>query len=200
MQYAQCFFKPRWCLSRIPLRRDWAAKPCKQQVIVSLAVGQDRTHADVKRRMLVHCVSMCLWLLAGAANGSASPDVVPKGHGTEQANAVATNTESAAGSSSDVSPAASVVELTHMEGASADIPQATSDAEAGLLSAAPAEAAGGRDDGCAVVLTTHSMEEVEVLCSRVGIMHRGRLACLGSPQRLKALYGGVRNCSPSPTS
>ena len=41
------------------------------------------------------------------------------------------------------------------------------------------------------MLTTHSMEEVEVLCSRVGIMHRGRLACLGSPQHLKALYGGA---------
>ena len=40
-----------------------------------------------------------------------------------------------------------------------------------------------------VVLTTHSMEECEALCSRVGIMHRGRLACLGSPQHLKALYG-----------
>lgn len=53
---------------------------------------------------------------------------------------------------------------------------------------------GGQTDygsGCAVVLTTHSMEEVEVLCSRVGIMHRGRLACLGSPQHLKALYGGA---------
>lgn len=39
--------------------------------------------------------------------------------------------------------------------------------------------------GMSVVLTTHSMEEVEALCSRVGIMHRGRLACLASPQRLK---------------
>ena len=67
------------------------------------------------------------------------------------------------------------------------------DPEAGLVSAAAAGTAsgGGREDGCAVVLTTHSMEEVEVLCSRVGIMHRGRLACLGSPQRLKALYGGA---------
>lgn len=54
-------------------------------------------------------------------------------------------------------------------------------------------AAGGRPEpasaaapaGMSVVLTTHSMEEVEALCSRVGIMHRGRLACLASPQRLK---------------
>ena len=53
------------------------------------------------------------------------------------------------------------------------------------------ELGGGGGEGCAVVLTTHSMVEVEVLCSRVGIMHRGRLACLGSPQHLKSLYGGV---------
>ena len=66
-----------------------------------------------------------------------------------------------------------------------------------LAATAPALAAGDEEGGggstggsCAVVLTTHSMEEVEVLCSRVGIMHKGRLACLGSPQRLKALYGG----------
>ena len=132
-------------------------------------------------------MSTCMWLLAGAANGSANPDVMPKGHAANQA----VSTGSAAGSS-DVSPAASAVELTHMELASADLPQADMDPEAGLLNAAPAKAAlGGRDDGCAVVLTTHSMEEVEVLCSRVGIMHRGRLACLGSPQRLKALYGGA---------
>lgn len=32
--------------------------------------------------------------------------------------------------------------------------------------------------------------QVEVLCSRVGIMAAGRLACLGSSQRLKSLYGG----------
>ncbi|KAK9808280.1 hypothetical protein WJX73_007025 [Symbiochloris irregularis] len=41
----------------------------------------------------------------------------------------------------------------------------------------------------AVALTTHSMEECEALCSRVGIMHAGRLACIASPTRLKALYG-----------
>ena len=46
---------------------------------------------------------------------------------------------------------------------------------------------GGRD--VAVALTTHSMEECEALCSRVGIMHAGRLACIASPTRLKALYG-----------
>uniref|UniRef100_A0A7S3ZF35 ABC transporter domain-containing protein n=1 Tax=Lotharella globosa TaxID=91324 RepID=A0A7S3ZF35_9EUKA len=40
-----------------------------------------------------------------------------------------------------------------------------------------------------VILTTHSMEECEALCSRIGIMVGGRLRCLGSSQRLKSRYG-----------
>lgn len=40
-----------------------------------------------------------------------------------------------------------------------------------------------------VVLTTHSMEECEALCSRVGIMVSGRLKCLGSSQHLKGRFG-----------
>ncbi|KAK9833394.1 hypothetical protein WJX81_001382 [Elliptochloris bilobata] len=51
--------------------------------------------------------------------------------------------------------------------------------------------AGPGAGGVAVVLTTHSMEECEALCARVGIMHQGRLRCLGSPSRLKARYGGA---------
>ncbi|RZF33664.1 hypothetical protein LSTR_LSTR007042 [Laodelphax striatellus] len=39
------------------------------------------------------------------------------------------------------------------------------------------------------ILTTHSMEEADALCSRVGIMISGRLMCIGSTQRLKNLYG-----------
>ncbi len=35
--------------------------------------------------------------------------------------------------------------------------------------------------------------QVEVLCSRVGIMVAGRVACLGSSQRLKSLYGGKQS-------
>ncbi|GBF94218.1 hypothetical protein Rsub_06488 [Raphidocelis subcapitata] len=40
-----------------------------------------------------------------------------------------------------------------------------------------------------VVLTSHSMEECEALCGRVGIMAAGRLACLGPVQRLKERFG-----------
>jgi len=39
--------------------------------------------------------------------------------------------------------------------------------------------------GRAIVLTTHSMEEAEVLCSRIGIVVEGRLMCLGTPLHLK---------------
>ena len=39
-----------------------------------------------------------------------------------------------------------------------------------------------------VVLTTHSMEEAEALCTRVGIMDHGQVLCLGSVQHLKSKY------------
>ena len=39
------------------------------------------------------------------------------------------------------------------------------------------------------MLTTHVMEEVEALCTRVGIMVGGRLRCLGSIQHLKSRFG-----------
>ena len=55
---------------------------------------------------------------------------------------------------------------------------------------------------CSIILTTHSMEEVEALCSRIGIMVGGRLRCLGSAQHLKNRHGKayfveVRMPSPS---
>ena len=40
-----------------------------------------------------------------------------------------------------------------------------------------------------IVLTTHSMEEADVLSSRIGIMCNGRLHALGSPQALKNQHG-----------
>lgn len=42
----------------------------------------------------------------------------------------------------------------------------------------------------AVVLTTHSMEEAEALCFRIGIMVNGQLQALGNKQHLKAKLGG----------
>ncbi|XP_072159520.1 cholesterol transporter ABCA5 [Bemisia tabaci] len=43
------------------------------------------------------------------------------------------------------------------------------------------------------ILTTQSMEEADALCSRVGIMVRGELRCIGSTQHLKNLYGAGYN-------
>mgnify|MGYP002622550182 CR=1 FL=1 len=48
------------------------------------------------------------------------------------------------------------------------------------------EARGNR----AMVLTTHSMEEADVLCTRIGIITDGVLRCIGPQTRLKTLYGG----------
>ncbi|RYH30057.1 ATP-binding cassette domain-containing protein [archaeon] len=42
---------------------------------------------------------------------------------------------------------------------------------------------------CSVMLTTHSMEEAEALCSRIGVMVNGQLQCLGSAQHLKHRFG-----------
>ncbi|KAE9465926.1 hypothetical protein C3L33_02162, partial [Rhododendron williamsianum] len=41
----------------------------------------------------------------------------------------------------------------------------------------------------AVILTTHSMNEAQALCTRIGIMVGGRLRCIGSPQHLKTRFG-----------
>jgi ABC-type multidrug transport system ATPase subunit len=41
----------------------------------------------------------------------------------------------------------------------------------------------------AVVLTTHSMEEAEALCHRIGIMVKGQLRALGTKQHLKNKFG-----------
>lgn len=44
-------------------------------------------------------------------------------------------------------------------------------------------------DGRTVVLTTHYIEEAEALCDKVGILSRGRLIALDSPENLKAIVG-----------
>ncbi|KAL3870668.1 hypothetical protein ACJMK2_038713 [Sinanodonta woodiana] len=43
--------------------------------------------------------------------------------------------------------------------------------------------------GRAILLTSHSMEECETLCSRLSIMVNGQLKCLGSSQHLKNKFG-----------
>eukprot|EP00180_Rhodochaete_pulchella_P001231 Plantae.Rhodophyta-Rhodochaete_pulchella.ctg2050.p1 GENE.Plantae.Rhodophyta-Rhodochaete_pulchella.ctg2050~~Plantae.Rhodophyta-Rhodochaete_pulchella.ctg2050.p1 ORF type:complete len:339 (+),score=55.68 Plantae.Rhodophyta-Rhodochaete_pulchella.ctg2050:135-1019(+) len=43
--------------------------------------------------------------------------------------------------------------------------------------------------GRAIVLTTHSMEEADALCDRIGIMALGELQCIGSSLHLKKKFG-----------
>ncbi|CAO2163481.1 unnamed protein product [Urochloa humidicola] len=45
---------------------------------------------------------------------------------------------------------------------------------------------------CTIILTTHSMEEAEELCDRIGIFINGNFHCIGTPKELKARYGGTR--------
>ena len=43
--------------------------------------------------------------------------------------------------------------------------------------------------GRAIVLTTHSMEEADILGDQIGIMVQGRLRCIGTSIRLKTRFG-----------
>ncbi|XP_071508675.1 phospholipid-transporting ATPase ABCA3-like [Diadema antillarum] len=46
-----------------------------------------------------------------------------------------------------------------------------------------------RDEGRCIILTSHSMEECEALCTRLAIMVNGSIKCLGSTQHLKSRFG-----------
>jgi ABC-2 type transport system ATP-binding protein len=41
-----------------------------------------------------------------------------------------------------------------------------------------------RDDGVTVILTTHYMDEAEMLCDRVAIMNEGSIVALDTPKQL----------------
>ncbi|ORY52928.1 P-loop containing nucleoside triphosphate hydrolase protein [Rhizoclosmatium globosum] len=43
--------------------------------------------------------------------------------------------------------------------------------------------------GKTIILTTHSMEEADVCCNRIGIMLKGNLKCIGPHIRLKQMHG-----------
>ncbi len=46
--------------------------------------------------------------------------------------------------------------------------------------------------GKTVFLTTHYMEEAQVLATRIAIVNRGKIAAMGSPQKLIDEYGGLK--------
>ncbi len=45
-------------------------------------------------------------------------------------------------------------------------------------------------DGSTVLLTTHDMEEAEVLCDRIAILNSGKIVAIDTPSGLKERYGG----------
>ncbi|MCE5323138.1 ABC transporter ATP-binding protein [bacterium] len=45
-------------------------------------------------------------------------------------------------------------------------------------------------DGSTVLLTTHDMEEAEVLCDRIAVLNSGKIVAIGTPDELKEQYGG----------
>ena len=47
-----------------------------------------------------------------------------------------------------------------------------------------------RDFGMTILITTHDMQEADVLCDRLAVMHKGRIAAIGSPTELKERVGG----------
>jgi ABC-type multidrug transport system ATPase subunit len=46
-----------------------------------------------------------------------------------------------------------------------------------------------QEGGRCMVITTHSMEEADTLCTRIGIMAKGLLRCIGTQQHLKDRFG-----------
>uniref|UniRef100_A0A8B7TJB5 ATP-binding cassette sub-family A member 3-like n=1 Tax=Castor canadensis TaxID=51338 RepID=A0A8B7TJB5_CASCN len=48
-----------------------------------------------------------------------------------------------------------------------------------------------RESGKAIIITSHSMEECEALCTRLAIMVKGRFTCLGSPQHVRNKFGHI---------
>jgi len=48
-------------------------------------------------------------------------------------------------------------------------------------------------EGSAIFLTTHNIEEANVLCGRVAIIHKGRIAAIDTPERLKRTIQSVQS-------
>jgi ABC-type uncharacterized transport system ATPase subunit len=53
--------------------------------------------------------------------------------------------------------------------------------------------------GRGIVLTTHSMEEAEILCDRLGIFVDGQLVCIGNPKEITSRYGDYYVSHSTPT-
>lgn len=56
-----------------------------------------------------------------------------------------------------------------------------------------------RSDGRTVLLTTHDLEEAELLCDRVAVIDRGRIVAAGTPRELTAGSNRMPTVSVSTT-
>ena len=70
-----------------------------------------------------------------------------------------------------------------------DEPSTGMDPEARRLRWAVIHKRSTRRKKSSVIMTTHSMDETETLCRRMGIMVNGEFVCLGSAQSIKEKYG-----------
>jgi len=52
------------------------------------------------------------------------------------------------------------------------------------------------DGGTTVLLTTHDMEEADILCDRIAILNHGKIVALGTPRELRS---SCEECGDSPT-
>jgi ABC-2 type transport system ATP-binding protein len=47
-----------------------------------------------------------------------------------------------------------------------------------------------QEEKVTIILTTHYMEEADILCDRIGIIDRGKIIALDTPVKLKEIVGG----------
>lgn len=53
------------------------------------------------------------------------------------------------------------------------------------------------EHGVTIILTTHDMNEAEMLCDRIAIMDSGKIVVLDTPAALKQLIAGKEDCEPT---
>ncbi|MFA5357536.1 MAG: ABC transporter ATP-binding protein [archaeon] len=46
--------------------------------------------------------------------------------------------------------------------------------------------------GKTIVITTHYMDEAEALCTRIALLKKGKVLCIGTPEELIKKYGGIK--------
>ena len=46
-----------------------------------------------------------------------------------------------------------------------------------------------KEEKITIILTTHYMEEADILCDRIGIIDKGKIIALDTPSKLKEMAG-----------